>query len=687
MKNLITMIMVMVLLFGFTSQSTAAVDPISLATWIIGFISTRPQTFYTSIGSVDLIVDMPSAFKTKYGLIESDTLYLKPYSQQESEKKTTANSQGACFRTISRQDGGKTSINVFFPDDKNGQITDGIYRVYHVPDSADGTGASSEIINEGHFNSNNFSMNYQLDDSKNPYRIVAYPLAPKNMKDTAVNLTVYARTLSFYAREINFEKNGQLGKMMYDAESMRAFEANKDKRTASLNIKIRGKNTPTNLVIIDQYGEVMRGFAPSNDFSLQVAPGNVGILRGQGEGELASIPAMPNGLVNVSQGADNAVMLVPPDYKQFCSSNASHKYEGRIKVFAPQGSNARIEVFDGATKLVDTSFTVSAFSGAEINLRQGRPIGEVAVTVNGNRISRKIICPDQPLVYNFENPIYYSYSLHNADPVVPGGLSYMDDKRYPNHSVIPFVKSGIFDQKCRELNIPENVIRRIHDKFVNGQFGYTMAGPDVREFNDNGRRFNSVNRIKGMTSGSAKAKKEHYFLRFKEYCRVWIPDGEVGWVPMIDSICGNVDMCWIEPVYPTPVRITYVPIPIAPPSIDVPMIGLSWLYIGGDNARNSSSVNNPTAPPPYIPAADFNLNIDNGNNIANSQSQGQGQHQGQNQNQNQGQNQGQTSTNNNYNNNQNTVNPSFNINNANNNINQLQQGTNVLIPISVVNGQ
>ena len=292
-----------------------------------------------------------------------------------------------------------------------------------------------------------------------------------------------------------------------------------------------------------------------------------------------------------------------------------------------------------------------------------------------------MVCSSQPLIYDFETPRYLSYSLHNVDPVVRGGLSFMDDKNHPNNSVIPFVRSGVFDQKCRELNIPETVIQRIHNKFVNGQFGYTMAGPEVKEFNDNGRKFNSVDRIKGLTSGSVSAKKEFYFLRFDEYCRIWIPNGEVGWVPMIDSICGNVDMVWIEPVYPTPTRITFVPIPVAPPSIDVPNISLSWLYVGSDNAKNTSTINNPTSPPPYIPAADMKIDVNNGNNIANSQSQGQHQNQGQHQ----GQNQDQNSSN--YNNNANTVSPTFDINNTNNNVNQMQQGTNVLIPINVVNGR
>jgi len=196
---------------------------------------------------------------------------------------------------------------------------------------------------------------------------MAYPLSPKNMKDTAVNLTVYSRTLSFYAREINFEKNGQLGKMMYDAEATRIHESNKDKRTAVLNIKIRGKSTPTNLVIIDQYGEVFRGITPCQDFNVQVAPGTVGIMRGQGEGELVSIPIMPNGLVNVVEGANNEVMLAPPDYRMLNKTcNSSYKYEGRIKVFAPRGSNAQIEIFDGLTKFIDTTFMVKTFYGAEI---------------------------------------------------------------------------------------------------------------------------------------------------------------------------------------------------------------------------------------------------------------------------------------------------------------------------------
>jgi hypothetical protein len=156
--------------------------------------------------------------------------------------------------------------------------------------------------------------------------------------------------------------------------------------------------------------------------------------------------------------------------------------------------------------------------------------------------------------------------------------------------------------------------------------------------------------------------------------RVWVPEGEYGWTTGIDSYCGNVYLVWIEP--PTITVVVTPPLPPAPPPKEVPRISLSWLYIGSDKSGKSSTINNPTAPPPYIPAADFNLNIENGNNIANSQSQGQNQHQ------NQGQHQGQNQVSDNYNSNTNTLNPSFNINNTNNNINQLQNGTNVLIPIS-----
>lgn len=462
------------------------------------------------------------------------------------------------------------------------------------------------------------------------------------------------------------DSNG-LGVAIADA-NRQEYDLIRQEKGLSVKVLVKKNNAlienfrPVGLTIFDSLGEVHRGEV-ENGQVFKVVPeiksGTIRITQLENETPLGMIPetlidkdGRQTGIIRVS---DNTELAVYP-IENFSTVSRPTKLRGQIKIYAQKGSRIPLEFSAVGEGNCRTIADISRFGGKVIDVWTDKVQTEMIIKaiVGGREYIKKITPTNNQIVFNFESitPVR-NYATINVNPAVRGGINSKGQLRN-------YANTSHFGENVAVTGVDPKEIQIFREQIARGECGYTVVGPEVRTFWDNGKKITSVNLIKSLTecgpSGRPIGHQNFYNTTFKSYHRVWVPVGRYGWVPGIISTCGNAVMVYITP--PT------VVIPPAPPALTVapppetPMI-VSWdsLVISVANVQQGNLVITPSSISSYVPQTKID--------IRNSQSQYQGQHQ--------------TSSNVNNNNNvNNNVNNNTNVNNnvidvTNNNINQNQQ--------------
>jgi len=475
-----------------------------------------------------------------------------------------------------------------------------------------------------------------------------------------------AKTL---AKTMGFIKSGDgLGVALYEADKQDK-QQQREQSGKTVKILVRASNSsvatsyrPVALAIYDSLGEVYRGEV-SDGQTFKVLPESksqtIRITELEKECPLGMIPETPidcktqrqTGYVAVVEGSE--IMVYPIDnYKQIAGNCEPAIIKGEIKVYAQKGSQIPLEISAQGENTTKTCVNVTQFGGKTIHVWSDKPQSEMTVTAytrNGS-YSKKLTPQLTQAVFDFEtkSPIR-SYSAINTKPAVPGGINSRDELRV-------YAGKSHFCANVGATGVDPKEMEIFRQQAQAGQCGYTIVGPEVRTFTDNGSTITSANLIKSLTecgpNGQPIGHQTFYQTTFKSWHRVWVPKGRYGWVPGIISTCGNAVMVYIQPpTIKTPSRKNPLALGLASSS-EQPM-AVSWndLVISVVSIEQKSLVVTPSSIAPYIPQAYTNIELNQNNN----QSQGQSS----------------TNVNNNFNDNDNIN--STNVDVDNTNINQNQQ--------------
>lgn len=697
-------LVILVILVPGIVLAQSGFNPLSFFTWLLGAVWQQPKVFENAQGAYFVQkMKVPPELVSIFG----PTIIVDP-----SSRLGTMSQAGVKMITIGDFNW-TTEADVEFHKNRDAKVESAVVEISFAPhNKSSGNVTPKLILWREQFNNVNGSeiriypprsvdsnvqdeWNRVVENSKLTGEIIiltvdVYVLSPVKLK-ASQSFQVFVYPAMSLAKAMGYMKSGDgLGVALQSAEKQdRQRQREESGKTIKILVKSSNSsmataNRPVGLVIYDSLGEVHRGDV-SDGQTFKVLPesksNTIRVTQMENEVPLGMIPATPMdpksqrqiGYVSIVEGSE--IMVYPiENFRNISGVCEPRIIKGEVKIYASKGSQIPISVAAEGEQNSKGTIIVDRFGGKIVPVWSDKPQSEMIITAytkNGS-YTQKLTPTTNQVIFDLDTKSSVrSYSTINTNPAVRGGIN-------SKEQFIKYAQTSHFIANINATGVDPKELQIFRQHAQAGKIGYTIVGPEVRRFADNGSWITSTNLIKSLTecgpNGQPIGHQTFYQTTFKSWHRVWVPIGRYGWVPGIISTCGNAVMVYIPPpVAITPPKKIPPVLALAPPP-DVPM-KVSW----NDLTQSVASVNQqttvvtPSSISSYVPQA--YIDIDNTNSQSQSQDQHQNQHQGQWQDQNS------TNINNNTNNNSNINTNNIDVNNTN--INQNMQ---ILNNANAVNG-
>jgi len=629
----ILVILVMILALGAgTVRRAYAFDWFQLLYNVGAFLMTRPQQRNESKPSADIQqrFEQEEELKGRYMWFPRDgVLHMTPAAS--NKEKLLPTHMGSTYRVFPEEYfGAYNDIIIDFPCGQGAIVNRVRVQITHADPTASLKKSDDEGKDETGKNTREFvvAISPQMDEkvsgsativirrrfkrSTYPYFIKAWPEGRGFDAKSAAKLTVLARMPAEFYREYMAEKKHLIGEMAMDAYSEQTNSEYDKERDSTFTIEAsaddkRGgkawKNGPSHVVVVDfRRGRNIRRRVPldhSGTTKVKVFSGRVVIGPEKG---MAPFKINPNYILEVSSGQEGEC-LIYPDYVK--PSFPIGLVEAVIQVSGRPGSKLplRITSFRG-NKVIDkkrVTVVVPSCGLKEFRMTERNAEGIRIEDLSGRFKTKTVYMVGRKKIpYSLGDPGFgtKNWRTVGGNPMVAVGFPNMDDfKRFSLGQIFWRYMNAVFGKDAKQL-WAQNTIKRYQRAFI--------KSPNLVRI-DRGAR------IWKLGFGRGFQRIWHQMISCvwgnTSYIMAVFPntnDTVGGWTPFFVAGAGRVPGCgnggwkWMaegpEPKRPPD-------FPVAPPiPIEIPPIGLAWMYVGNNRASSDTRLHNPNVALQWTPA-------------------------------------------------------------------------------------
>jgi hypothetical protein len=471
----------------------------------------------------------------------------------------------------------------------------------------------------------------QFAQSSYPYIIKAWPEGRGFDAKSACKIMLHCRTPEEHYRIFMAQKNHLVGEIAMDDYSSQLNSEYDRERDSTLTIhtSLDGKrggpawtNGPSHVVVVDfRKGRNVKRWIPldpSGTTNVKVFSGNV--LVGHEEGT-ETFKVNPNFMLNVASGQEGNFLIFPGFVKPSFSAGT---VEAIVQLSGVPGSKIswRVTSFRGDTVIDQQTITqtVPSCGLKEIAVTEGNAEGIRFEDLSGRFPTKTVYrVGRRKIVYNLGDTASHfgnrSWQTVSGNPMVYNGFSSISDFQNFNGSQTFYrYMNAVFGLDSGQL-WAQNTIKRYQQAFV--------VNPSLVRI-DRGARVWKLGFGKGFQEiwnqmvSCAWTNTDHIMIvlpNTMETVGGWTPFfvAGAGRVPG----CGNGGWIWIAEGPQPNLPPDY---PKAPPiPLEIPPIGLDWLYIGNNQSRADTKLHNPNMALQWTPATIIDIN--NVNNLRQWQGQ------------------------------------------------------------------
>lgn len=643
-KKLVIIFLLVAVIVPFTAIEIAQAkfDVVSFATWLTGFLFSRPKTEERTEGVYQNILLYPNEeIRKSLGMLKEECIFIDP-----SEELVQMLSAGNKFMVFGDYDW-VTKIQFAFHKSKDTQakkvkleiemttvelenqqntgyrvwvgemedINTGAVQVFPVPENDFERLVEEKLIsNEAVKKYREAVVRMQKNGQPIFFNVSGWIDQTKQGRAKAdFSAQFIVMPTEAVARRIRYHDTSMGVAIKYGedkANDRRRHEEGFPITVLSKESNLSLSSKSLGICITDDLGNAFRGKIEDGQ-EIWVKPDDVGKIRItqlENEVSLSMLPRTAvdsngrmSGFVKVQSGSKILVYPVS-NFEQFMPQII----RGVVKIYAPVGSVVNMTTHDGGSdgSTVNT-VKINHFGGEQGNVWSDVPMSQMKVEAqSGSHDQTGFLSPlCSQIVFDFHYPSYVrSYRNIGSNPAVHGGIKNESELRG-----YVFGRYQHFAANLSSIGVNPKDVQVFADAVKSGNMTVAIADSHKRVVSVGGQNIETVTFVKGLSEAGPTGHQKWYSIKFANPETIWVPKGQYGWVPGLFAKCGNATMVYIPPPQICKVEVP----PLMSICLPEETLEISWNRLISSRAsiKQTPHTVTPSAPSPYIPLAETKINV------------------------------------------------------------------------------